>query len=189
MSFLGGLAKLGVGALNVSTKVGGAAAKVGESVLKAGGKFVKGTTKLGTSRVFMKEASEKTAESLSFIDKVFQEATGLAKEGADGAMKYKTLTGPGFAAVASLPMIASTGKAISGSSAQSARGMVSVADGMDRFISYDGSGFVENFADVTGGDSAIGLDVVNHAFTSQSSAFNNNSLGDIVFALHANREG
>ena len=190
MGFLSGLLKLGIGGLNASAKIAGstanltgkAAEKIGSGIIKAGGK-------VANSKAFVKTASNKKAESLSFVDKKFQEATGLAKKGADGKMQYKTLTKGGFLAMASIPMIGSTGKAIAGSSTQSARGMVSVADNMERFISYDGSGFINNVDDVAGGDPAILNDIVNHTFTSQRSVLNDNSLNDIVFALHANREG
>ena len=158
-------------------------------VSKATGKLVRGTAKVGKSRVFMKNASAKAVDNMSVIDKTFQRASGLAKKGADGTMQYKTLTGAGFAVAAAVPMAATTGRVVTGSSAQSARGMVSVADNMDRFISYDVSGFVNNVDDVAGGDPAILNDIVNHTFTSQRSAFSDNSLNDIVFALHANREG
>lgn len=190
MAFLGGLLKLGAGALNVSAKVAGTTAKgVGKAAQAIGGGTAKLGGKLVNSRAFVKNASPKKAESLSFVDKKFQEATGLAKKGADGAMQYKTVTGLGFAAMAAVPMIGSTGKVIAGSTTQSARGMVSVADNMERFVSYDGSGFINNVDDVAGGDPAILNDIVNHTFTSQKSTFSDNSLNDIVFALHANREG
>jgi hypothetical protein len=189
MAFLGGLAKLGAGALNLSAKVAGKAANVtGKAATKIGSGVVKIGDKMAHSRAFVKNATPKKAESLSFVDKKFQEATGIAKKGADGAMQYKTVTGGGFMALAAIPMIGTTGQVLSGASGQSARGMVSVADGMDRFISYDGSGFVNNAADVAGGNPEILGDIANHAFTSQRSIMNNN-LNDIVFALHANREG
>lgn len=190
MGFLSGLLKVGAGALNVSAKVAGGAAKV---TGKVASKVGKGTLKIGNkvanSRVFVQNATGKKAESLTFVDKKFQEAIGLAKKGADGTMQYKTLTKPGFVAVAAFPMLSSTGRAISESSSKSSRGMVSVADNMERFISYDGSGFVNNVDDVAGGDPVILNDIVNHAFSSQKSIMNDNSLSDIVFALHANREG
>lgn len=189
MGFLSGLLKVSAGALNVSAKVAGGAAKV---TGKVASKIGEGTLKIGNkvaNRVFVKNATGKKAESLTFVDKKFQEATGLAKKGADGTMQYKTLTKPGFAAVAAFPILSSTGRVISESSSKSSRGMVSVADNMERFISYDGSGFVNNVDDVAGGDPVILNDIVNHAFSSQKSIMNDNSLSDIVFALHANREG
>jgi hypothetical protein len=190
MGFLSGLAKLGVGALSTVGKVGGAAAEVaGKAATKLGGAVAKGGHKLANSKAFVKTASPKKAENLSFVDKKFQEAVGLAKEGADGAMQYKTVTGLGFAAMAAVPMLGATGRAVTEYGNQSNRGKVSIADGMDRFISYDGSGFVNNVDDVAGGDPAILNDIVNHTFSSQRSVFSDNSLNDIVFALHANREG
>lgn len=190
MGFLSGLAKLGVGALETTGKVAGTlgtasgkiANKMGETVLKGG-------HKIANSKAFIKTASPKKAESMSFVDKKFQEAVGLAKKGADGTMQYKTVTGLGFAAMASVPILGSTGRAVTEMGNQSARGMVSVADNMERFISYDGSGFVNNVDDVAGGDPAILNDIINHTFTSQRSIVSDNSLNDIVFALHANREG
>ena len=189
MGFLSGLLKLGTSALNVGARaVGSASNAVGKAAAWVGGKAANLGSKAINSRAFVKNASPKTADSLSFIDKKFQEATGLAKE-VNGAMQYKTLTKGGFAALAAIPMLGTTGKIATGSAHQSARGMVSVADNMDRFVSYDGSGFVNNVDDVANGDPEILNDIVNHTFTSQRSAFNDNSLNDIVFALHANREG
>jgi hypothetical protein len=190
MGFLSGLLKVGTGALNATGKVAGAVgAASGKVARKTGGVLLRGGHKVANSRAFVKTASPKKAENLSFIDKKFQEAVGLAKEGADGAMQYKTVTGMGFAAMAAVPMLGSTGRAVTEMGNQSARGMVSVADNMERFISYDGSGFVNNVDDVAGGDPAILNDIVNHTFASQRSTFSDNSLNDIVFALHANREG
>ena len=190
MGFLSGLVKLGAGALSTVGKVGGAAAELsGKAAGKLGNRAVKMGHKVANSRAFIKTASPKKAENLSFVDKKFQEAVGLAKKGADGTMQYKTVTGLGFAAMASVPILGSTGKVVSEAGNQSARGMVSVADNMERFISYDGSGFINNVDDVAGGDPAILNDIINHTFTSQRSAFSDNSLNDIVFALHANREG
>ena len=190
MGFLSGLVKLGTGALNVTGKVAGAVGRTsGHLASKAGGKLLNAGGKIANSRAFIKTASPKKAESLSFVDKKFQEAVGLAKKGADGAMQYKTVTGMGFAAMAAVPMLGSTGRVMSEAGNQSARGMVSVADNMERFISYDGSGFVNNVDDVAGGDPAILNDIVNHAFSAQRSMVSDNSLNDIVFALHANREG
>jgi hypothetical protein len=163
MGFLNGLLKLGKGAATKSKKL--------------------------ASKAFIKNASPKLTEKLSFVDKGFQKASGIAKEAADGTMQYKTLTKGGLMAVAAVPMGLSTIKTLSGSSTQSSRGMVSVADNMERFISYDGSGFVNNVNDVANGDPEILSDIVNHTFSSQRGVFNDNSLNDIVFALHANREG
>jgi hypothetical protein len=190
MGFLNGLLKLGTGALNVSAKVAcGTANVVGKTAGWAGKKTAKLGKKALDSRVFLKNASPKKAENLTFIDKKFQEATGIAKKGADGAMQYKTLAGGGIAVAVGLPMLGTTGRVISGSAGQSSRGMVSVADNMERFVSYDGSGFINNVDDVAGGDLTVLNDIVNHTFTSQRSMINDNSLNDKVFALHANREG
>lgn len=190
MAFLSGLLKLGAGALNVTGKVAGTVGRAsGKAASWTGGKLLKAGGKMANSRAFVKNASPKKAESLSFVDKKFQEAVGLAKKGTDGAMQYKTVTGLGFAAMAAVPVLGTTGQVVAGSTTQSARGMVSVADNMERFVSYDGSGFINNVDDVAGGDPAILNDIVNHTFTSQKSAFSDNSLNDIVFALHANREG
>lgn len=190
MGFLSGLVKLGVGALETTGKVAGTVGRAsGHIASKAGNTLLKGGSKIAKSKALVKNVSGKKAESLSFVDKKFQEAVGLAKKGADGTMQYKTVTGLGFAAMASVPMLGSTGRVVSEAGNQSARGMVSVADNMERFISYDGSGFVNNVDDVAGGDPAILNDIINHTFTSQKSMVSDNSLNDIVFALHANREG
>lgn len=190
MGFLSGLTKLGVGALDITGKVAGTIGRTsGKAASKMGGAVLKGSHKIANSRAFIKTASPKKAESLSFVDKKFQEAVGLAKKGADGAMQYKTVTGLGFAAMAAVPIIGSTGQAIEEYGNQSSRGKLSIADNMDRFISYDGSGFVNNVDDIAGGDPAILNDIVNHTFSSQRSVFSDSSLNDIVFALHANREG
>lgn len=190
MGFFGGILKFGGKALHkTATLAGNAASKLGHQATKLGGAATRAGGKIVNSKAILKDATGRKAESLSFIDKKFQEATGLAKKGADGAMQYKTLTKGGFGALAAFSMLNSTGKAISDSSYRTSRGMVSVADNMERFVSYDGSGFINNVDDVAGGDPAILNDIVNHTFTSQRSVISDNSLNDIVFALHANREG
>jgi hypothetical protein len=65
-------------------------------------------------------------------------------------------------------------------------GHVSVADNLDRLISYDGSGFIKRVNEVAGGDPAIMKDIVENAFDEPNQF---GATGSIVFALHNMREG
>lgn len=65
-------------------------------------------------------------------------------------------------------------------------GDISVGENLDRLVSYDGSGFINNLSNVSQGDIGIETDIVKHAFTNPNQS---GVGGDIVFALHNMREG
>lgn len=176
----------GAKAVSKGTKAVSAAAKASKAGKAAGA--VGNAAKTGAKKVMF---AEQAAEQMSPLDRAFQRVTGIAEEGADGALKYKKLTGIGLAAFGTAEASVTTGKALFGSGAENSRGRVSVADGMDRFVSYDGSGFTKNINSVAGGDTTVMNDIVAHTFPYQKGdiMLSDNNLGDIVFALHNNREG
>lgn len=135
-----------------------------------------------------KAADAKDIEKFGVQDRVMQRALGIADVTDDGIQFMKMRKGVPVALVAG-SMAITTGKMMDGSLGQSSRGLVSVADNMERFVSYDGSGFVNNVDSVAQGDPAILQDIINHTFTEQKAMFSNNNLSDLVFALHAGREG
>lgn len=65
-------------------------------------------------------------------------------------------------------------------------GDISVGENLDRLVSYDGSGFINNLSNVSQGDIGIETDIVKKAFNNANQA---GVSGDIVFALHNMREG
>lgn len=65
-------------------------------------------------------------------------------------------------------------------------GHISVGDNLDRLVSYDGSGFINNINQVSGGDPEIMQDIVKNTFNKSNQM---GVSGDIVFALHNMREG
>ena len=65
-------------------------------------------------------------------------------------------------------------------------GNVGVGENLDRLVSYDGSGFINNLSKVSQGDIGIETDIVQNAFNNVNQT---GVSGDIVFALHNMREG
>lgn len=165
------------------------------SVGKAMAAVSKGASKIksagigGMAKKFM-FTNHKDPTSMGPIDRVVQKTLGIAEE-TEGGTIFKQYTKKGIATISALEAGITTGKALTGTSTEKTRGMVSVADGMDRFVSYDGSGFTKNINAVAGGDMEVMNDIVNHTFPSQRNDLNpmEQNLGDIVFALHNNREG
>lgn len=163
-----------------------------KSVVSAVSKGISKGVKKGGSllkKSLVTDVTEKALGNLGPIDRTIQYATGIAKD-VPGGVQFKKLTPVGVAAIGAGHMAVSTTNTLLGSGSNTSRGYTSVAQGMERFVSYDGSGFVDNIADVAGGNPEIMTDIVRHSFPSQAGAFTTDAnLGDLVFALHRGREG
>lgn len=103
-------------------------------------------------------------------------------------MVGKKLSAGGIAALTVGTMAVSTGEAIAGNGMSKVNklGYISVGDNLDRLVSYDGSGFIENINQVSNGDPEVMQDIVKNSFN-KANQFG--ASGDIVFALHNMREG
>lgn len=103
-------------------------------------------------------------------------------------MVGKKLTAGGVAALTVGAMAVSTGEAIAdnGMSKFNKLGYTSVGDNLDRLVSYDGSGFIDNINKISNGDPEIMQDIVKNSFNKVNQF---GASGDIVFALHNMREG
>lgn len=177
-----GAVKGTVGAAKVAGKatmaVGGVSEKiiegVGNGTIKAGKALGKGASKIGkaSGKVLTKELSEEALQNAS----LYERAVG----------RKLTKTGIGVAVGATMGV--STVGAIldNGGTRFQKLGDVSVGDNLDRLISYDGSGFVNNINQVSGRDPEVMQDIVKHSFNNPNQA---GVSGDIVFALHNMREG
>lgn len=65
-------------------------------------------------------------------------------------------------------------------------GRTTIAENLDRLVSYDGSGFAQNMKRVSRGNSEVMKDMVKNTFNSSNQW---GADGNIVFALHNLREG
>ena len=85
-------------------------------------------------------------------------------------------------------MVVSTGGAMleNGGSRFQKLGYTSVGENLDRLVSYDGSGFIENINKISNGDPEVMQDIVENSFDNVNQI---GVSGDIVFALHNMREG
>lgn len=119
-----------------------------------------------------------------------KELTGNALENATlyERMVGKKLTAGGVAALTFGTMAVSTGEAIAnnGMSKINKLGYTSVGDNLDRLVSYDGSGFIDNINKISNGDPEVIQDIVKNSFNNVNQF---GASGDIVFALHNMREG
>lgn len=100
----------------------------------------------------------------------------------------KKLNAGGLGLLTAGTMAVSTIGAISNNGLSKAQkvGHVSVGDNLDRLVSYDGSGFVQNINRVSKGNPAVMQDIVENTFDNPNQF---GVSGDIVFALHNMREG
>lgn len=150
--------------------------------LKGAKTAVKGTAK--TIGKAGKKVGKLTNKTLT------KELTGKALENATlyERMVGKKLNAGGIAALTVGTMAVSTGEAIAdnGMSKFNKLGYTSVGDNLDRLVSYDGSGFIENINQVSNGDPEIMQDIVKNSFNKVNQF---GVSGDIVFALHNMREG
>lgn len=98
----------------------------------------------------------------------------------------RQLNAGGIIALTGATMGVSTVGAMMDSSKPSKLGKVSIEENLDRLVSIDGSGFVEQANQLSGGDPEIMSDIVKHSFNSPNQW---GASGDLVFALHNRREG
>lgn len=98
----------------------------------------------------------------------------------------KKLNAKGVAVATSATIGVSTVGAMMDSSKPNNLGKISIEENLDRLISIDGSGFVEQANQLSGGDPEIMSDIVKHSFNSPNQW---GASGDLVFALHNMREG
>lgn len=142
----------------------------GKGVIGAGKGVAKGTA--GAAKKLVKEMTEEELKDASLYEKILG----------------KKLNAGGVALLTGGTMVASTVGAISNNGLSKAQkmGYTSVGDNLDRLVSYDGSGFVQNINKVSKGNPAVMQDIVQNTFTSPNQV---GVSGDIVFALHNMREG
>ncbi len=129
-------------------------------------------------------------KALSLTDDLVEGATKSSRR-LENATFYeriigKKLNAKGVAVATGATMGVSTVGAMFDSSKPNKLGYVSVGDNLDRLISYDGSGFINNINKVSGGDPEVMQDIVKNSFSSVNQM---GASGDIVFALHNMREG
>lgn len=158
--------------------VGGVSEKIVDGVgnatigaAKTAGKIGKSTGKLA-NKTLTKELTGEALENATFYERTIG----------------KKLNAGGVAALTIGTMAVSTGEAIAdnGMSKFNKLGYTSVGDNLDRLVSYDGSGFIENINQVSNGDPEIMQDIVKNSFNNVNQF---GASGDIVFALHNMREG
>lgn len=181
----------------------GLATKTLKGALKAtiaiGGVSEKVITGIGKSTMKAADIGSKAGKAINNSAKAIGNKTGkhltkeLTEEALENATLYermvgKKLTAGGVAALTVGTMAVSTGEAIAdnGMSKFNKLGYTSVGDNLDRLVSYDGSGFVENINQVSNGDPEIMQDIVKNSFNNVNQF---GASGDIVFALHNMREG
>lgn len=166
------------GTAKATMAVGGVSEKIVEGVgnatistAKTIGKAGKKVGKL-TNKTLTKELTGKALENAT----LYERAVG------------KKLNAAGVGVAIGATMAVSTGKAIAdnGMSKFNKLGYTSVGDNLDRLVSYDGSGFIENINQVSNGDPEIMQDIVKNSFNNVNQF---GASGDIVFALHNMREG
>lgn len=166
------------GTAKATMAVGGVSEKIVEGVGNATISTAKTIGKAG------KKVGKLTNKTLT------KELTGKALENATlyERMVGKKLNAGGIAALTVGTMAVSTGEAIAdnGMSKFNKLGYTSVGDNLDRLVSYDGSGFIENINQVSNGDPEIMQDIVKNSFNNVNQF---GASGDIVFALHNMREG
>ena len=166
------------GTAKATMAVGGVSEKIGEGIgnatintAKAAGKVGKKVGKL-TNKTLTKELTGDALENATFYERV----------------AGKKLNAAGVGAAIGATMVVSTGGAMleNGGSRFQKLGYTSVGENLDRLVSYDGSGFIDNINKISNGDPEIMQDIVKNSFDNVNQA---GVSGDIVFALHNMREG
>lgn len=166
------------GAAKTTMAVGRVSEKLVEGVgnatigtAKAVGKVGKKTGKLA-NKTLTKELTGKTLENAT----LYERTVG------------KKLNAAGIGVAAGATMAISTGGTMleNGGSRFQKIGYTSVGENLDRLVSYDGSGFINNINKVSNGDSEVMQDIVKNSFNNVNQT---GVSGDIVFALHNMREG
>ena len=152
---------LGAGAIAATAGTGMAISKVSKSKV---GKL--------TKRALVKDISAEALKDASLYER----------------LAGKKLTGVGVGALVAGTMGVSTINAVAdnGLSKFQKLGDVSVGENLDRLVSYDGSGFINNINNVAGGNSEVMQDIIKNSFDNINQV---GVSGDIVFALHNMREG
>lgn len=142
----------------------------GKGVIGAGKGAAKGTA--GVAKRLVKDMTEEELKDASLYEKILG----------------KKLNAGGIALLTGGTMVASTVGAISNNGLAKAQkmGYTSIGDNLDRLVSYDGSGFVQNINRVSKGNPAVMQDIVKNTFDNPNQI---GVSGDIVFALHNMREG
>ena len=138
---------------------------------KAAGKVGKKVGKL-TNKTLTKELTGDALENATLYERVVG----------------KKLNTAGVGAAIGATMVVSTGGAMleNGGSRFQKLGYTSIGENLDRLVSYDGSGFIDNINKISNGDPEIMQDIVKNSFDNVNQA---GVSGDIVFALHNMREG
>lgn len=164
-----GKATMAIG--GVSEKLVDTTGKAVIKAAKAGGKAGNGARKLA-SKTLTKELTGEALENAT----LYERTVG------------KKLNKAGVLAVTGATIGASTIGAVldNGMSKYQKLGYTSVGDNLDRLVSYDGSGFIENINKVSNGDPEVMQDIVKNSFDNVNQF---GASGDIVFALHNMREG
>lgn len=166
------------GTAKATMAVGGVSEKIVEGVgnatintAKAAGKVGKKVGKL-TNKTLTKELTGDVLENAT----LYERAVG------------KKLNAAGVGAAIGATMVVSTGGAMleNGGSRFQKLGHTSVGENLDRLVSYDGSGFIDNINKISNGDPEVMQDIVKNSFDNVNQA---GVSGDIVFALHNMREG
>lgn len=166
------------GTAKATMAVGGVSEKIVEGVgnatintAKAAGKVGKKVGKL-TNKTLTKELTGDALENAT----LYERAIG------------KKLNTAGVGVAIGATMVVSTGGAMleNGGSRFQKLGYTSVGENLDRLVSYDGSGFIDNINKISNGDPEIMQDIVKNSFDNVNQA---GVSGDIVFALHNMREG
>ena len=166
------------GTAKATMAVGGVSEKIVEGVgnatintAKAAGKVGKKVGKL-KNKTLTKELTGDALENAT----LYERAIG------------KKLNTAGVGVAIGATMVVSTGGAMleNGGSRFQKLGYTSVGENLDRLVSYDGSGFIDNINKISNGDPEIMQDIVKNSFDNVNQA---GVSGDIVFALHNMREG
>lgn len=144
----------------------GIAKKAIGGIAKFTGKTAKFAYKKSTS-----ELTEKALEDATFYERIIGRKANIA----------------GVAGITGLTMGAQTvNTMLDGNSKTAMLGYTSVGENLDRLVSYDGSGFIRNFNQVSGGDPEVMRDIAKNTFDNPNQF---GATGDLVFALHNMREG
>lgn len=164
--------------MGIITKTLGTIGKISDAAVTGFGKGVIGTGKVtgkvgkGVGKKLLKDMTEEELKDASLYERILG----------------KKLNAGGVALLTGGTMAVSTVGAISnnGLSKFQKMGNTSVGDNLDRLVSYDGSGFVQNINRVSKGNPAVMQDIVQNTFDNPNQF---GVSGDIVFALHNMREG
>ena len=172
--------------------VGKAVNFVFNGALKGAKTAVKGTAKATNATINTAKAAGKVGKKVGKLTNktLTKELTGDALENATFYERVagKKLNAAGVGVAIGATMVVSTGGAMleNGGSRFQKLGYTSVGENLDRLVSYDGSGFIDNINKISNGDPEIMQEIVKNSFDNVNQA---GVSGDIVFALHNMREG